>query len=39
MTLATDHIFLVSASIFAFAAALIWRAPRPAREIEAGAAH
>jgi DHA2 family multidrug resistance protein len=39
MTLATDHIFLVSASIFAFAAALIWLAPRPAREIEAGAAH
>jgi len=39
LALATDHIFLVSAGVFAFAAALIWLAPRPARAIEAGAAH
>ncbi len=39
LALATDHIFLVSAMVFVFAAALIWLAPRPAREIEAGAAH
>jgi DHA2 family multidrug resistance protein len=39
LALATDHIFLISASIFAVAAMLIWLAPRPTREIEAGAAH
>jgi MFS transporter, DHA2 family, multidrug resistance protein len=39
MALATNHIFLVSSGIFVFAAALIWLAPRPARAIEAGAAH
>ncbi len=39
ITLATDHVFLVSASVFACAAVLIWLAPRPTREIEAGAAH
>lgn len=38
-TLSVNHIFLLSAAIFAVAAMLIWLAPRPTRAIEAGAAH
>jgi DHA2 family multidrug resistance protein len=37
--LATNHIFLVSAFVFFFAAALIWAAPRPVRKVAPGAAH
>jgi hypothetical protein len=39
LALAIDYIFLLLADFFAFAAALIWLAPRPARAIEAGATH
>ncbi|HEY0269639.1 MAG TPA: DHA2 family efflux MFS transporter permease subunit [Sphingomonas sp.] len=39
LALATGHIFLVSAFVFAFAAAIIWLAPRPARQIAPGASH
>jgi DHA2 family multidrug resistance protein len=37
--LATNHIFLVSAIVFFFAAALIWAAPKPAKQVAPGAAH
>jgi DHA2 family multidrug resistance protein len=37
--LATNHIFLVSALVFLFAATLIWAAPKPGRKIAPGAAH
>ncbi|PXA87148.1 MFS transporter [Nostoc sp. 3335mG] len=37
--LATTHIFFSSALVFAFAAMIIWLAPRPARAINPGAAH
>jgi DHA2 family multidrug resistance protein len=39
MTIATNHIFLVSAFIFFGSAAIIWLAPKPSLKIEAGAAH
>lgn len=39
MTIATNHIFLISALIFFGSAAIIWLAPKPTRKIEAGAAH
>jgi DHA2 family multidrug resistance protein len=39
LTLAINHMFLLSAAAFVFAAAAVWFAPRPNREIEAGAAH
>jgi DHA2 family multidrug resistance protein len=38
-TLAINHMFLLSAMVFAVAAMVIWLAPRPNRVIEAGAAH
>lgn len=34
-----NHLFLLSAIVFAFAAMIIWLSPRPARAIEPGAAH
>jgi len=37
--LATNHLFLVSALIFLFAAMLIWAAPKPAVKIAPGTAH
>lgn len=37
--LATSHIFLLSAFIFAGAAMIIWLTPRPHRAVAAGAAH
>jgi MFS transporter, DHA2 family, multidrug resistance protein len=37
--LATTHIFFSSALVFAFAAMIIWLAPRPARAVAPGAAH
>lgn len=37
--LATNHIFLLSAFVFAAAAMIIWMTPRPSREVELGAAH
>ncbi|GGB29164.1 MFS transporter [Sphingomonas metalli] len=37
--LAINHVFLVSAIIFALSAMLIWAARRPRRPVEAGAAH
>jgi len=39
LTLAINHMFLLSAAAFVFAAAAVWFAPRPKRAIEAGAAH
>jgi DHA2 family multidrug resistance protein len=38
-SLATNHIFLVSAIVFLFAAALIWVAPKPGRNVAPGSAH
>ncbi|WP_404333514.1 DHA2 family efflux MFS transporter permease subunit [Sphingomonas sp. MMS12-HWE2-04] len=37
--LATNHIFLISAFIFAGAAMIIWLTPRPTRAVAMGAAH
>ncbi|PTS75184.1 MFS transporter [Sphingomonas sp. HMWF008] len=37
--MAINHLFLLSAIVFAFAAMIIWLSPRPTRAIEAGAAH
>jgi DHA2 family multidrug resistance protein len=37
--IATNHVFLMSAALFFVAAMLIWAAPKPARQIEPGAAH
>lgn len=37
--LAINHLFLISAIVFAVAAMIIWLAPRPMRAVEAGAAH
>lgn len=37
--LATSHIFLLSAFVFAGAAMIIWLTPRPRRAVGAGAAH
>jgi DHA2 family multidrug resistance protein len=39
MAVATTHIFLISAGVFAFAAMIIWLTPRPTRAVEMGAAH
>lgn len=39
MAVATTHIFLISAVVFAFSAMIIWLTPRPTRSIEMGAAH
>ena len=39
LTLAINHMFLISAGAFVFAAAVVWLAPRPDRTIEAGATH
>jgi DHA2 family multidrug resistance protein len=39
MALAANHVFLISAIIFVFAAMVIWLSPRPVRAVEAGAAH
>lgn len=39
LTVAINHMFLLSAAAFVFAAAAVWFAPRPKRAIEAGAAH
>jgi DHA2 family multidrug resistance protein len=39
MAVATTHIFLISAVVFAFAAMIIWLTPRPTRAVEMGAAH
>ncbi|TPG54674.1 DHA2 family efflux MFS transporter permease subunit [Sphingomonas glacialis] len=37
--MAINHLFLLSAIVFAFAAMIIWVSPRPTRAVEAGAAH
>lgn len=37
--LSVDHLFLISAIVFAVAAMIIWASPRPTRAVEAGAAH
>ncbi len=37
--LATSHIFLISAIVFAAAAMIIWLTPRPTRAVAMGAAH
>lgn len=37
--LATNHVFLLSAVVFLFAAAIIWLAPKPRRAVDASAAH
>jgi hypothetical protein len=34
---ATDHIFLISALMFLFGAAVVWLAPRPKTQVAAGA--
>ncbi|HEX8555605.1 MAG TPA: DHA2 family efflux MFS transporter permease subunit [Sphingomonas sp.] len=39
MAVATNHLFFLSAVVFAVAACLIWLAPRPARAVRPGAAH
>ena len=39
LAVATTHIFLISAVVFAFAAMIIWLTPRPSRTVEMGAAH
>jgi DHA2 family multidrug resistance protein len=39
MAIATNHLFFLSAVVFAVAASLIWLAPRPARAVGPGAAH
>jgi DHA2 family multidrug resistance protein len=39
LTLAINHMFLLSAAAFVFAATAVWFAPRPKRAIEAGTAH
>jgi DHA2 family multidrug resistance protein len=37
--LATNHIFLVAALLFAFGAAIVWLVPRPKRRVDPGVAH
>lgn len=37
--MAINHLFLLSAIVFAFAAMIIWLSPRPTRAIKAGTAH
>lgn len=39
LTLALNHMFLLSACVFAFAATAIWFAPRPVREVDTSEAH
>lgn len=39
VALATNHIFLLAAVIFFFAATLIWLAPRPRADVDTSAAH
>lgn len=39
LTLATNHLFLLSAMIFVVVAMVIWLSPRPQRAVEPGAAH
>jgi DHA2 family multidrug resistance protein len=39
LTLAINHMFLLSAAAFVFAAAVVWLAPRPKRAVDAGAVH
>ncbi|MCX8477078.1 MAG: DHA2 family efflux MFS transporter permease subunit [Sphingomonas sp.] len=39
LAVATTHVFLISAVVFALSAMIIWLTPRPTRSIEAGAAH
>jgi DHA2 family multidrug resistance protein len=39
LAVATTHIFLISAVVFAFAAMIIWLTPRPSRTVEMAAAH
>lgn len=39
MAVATQHLFFLSAVVFAVAASLIWLTPRPTRQIDPGAAH
>ncbi len=39
LALATNHVFLLSAFIFAAAAMIIWLTPRPARPVDTSAAH
>ena len=39
LALATEHMFLLGAFIYAAAAATIWLAPRPSREVAAASAH
>ena len=39
MAVATTHVFLISAVVFALSAMIIWLTPRPTRSIEMGAAH
>lgn len=39
LALATNHLFMLSAVVFAATAMLIWLSPRPSRVIEPGAAH
>jgi DHA2 family multidrug resistance protein len=39
LTLAINHMFLLSAGCFVFAAAAVWFAPRPKRAVGPGAAH
>jgi len=39
MAVATNHLFFLSAVVFALAAAMIWLSPRPSRTADPGAAH
>ncbi|MET0247406.1 MAG: DHA2 family efflux MFS transporter permease subunit [Sphingomonas sp.] len=39
LALATNHVFLISAFVFAGAAMIIWLTPRPARVVDNSAAH
>ncbi|WP_084445970.1 DHA2 family efflux MFS transporter permease subunit [Sphingomonas sp. TDK1] len=39
LTLATTHVFLLSAIIFVFAAGIIWFTPRPRGKVDTSAAH
>ena len=39
LTLATTHVFLISAIIFVFAAGIIWLTPRPRGKVDTSAAH
>jgi MFS transporter, DHA2 family, multidrug resistance protein len=39
LTLATTHVFLLSAIVFVFAAGIIWFTPRPRGKVDTSAAH